>query len=203
MKPKTESTKKIFENDFLELLTWTSFPLHLFWYTAMFVSFFLIGYRLTHLNLLTGIGYFVVGYFAWTFIEYLMHRFVFHFINDSKLVQRFHYIFHGIHHEFPNEEKRTMMPPLPGLIIGGLYLGIVYLIFGNTGFFIAAGIVAGYLSYSSLHYSIHIFKAPRFLQPLWTHHLLHHFREPERAFGVSTRFWDRVFGTMPENQLKE
>lgn len=197
MKPNDESEKKIFRNDFLELLTWTSFPLHLFWYTSMFVSFFLIGYFLSNVSFWMAMAFFAAGYLAWTFIEYLMHRFIFHFINESKMVQRFHYIFHGIHHKYPNEEKRTMMPPIPGLLIGGIYLGIVYLLFGNIGFFVAAGIIAGYLSYSSLHYSIHIFKAPRWMEPLWTHHLIHHFQDPERAFGVSTRFWDRVFGTMP------
>lgn len=201
MESKTEHAKKIFENDFLELLTWTSFPLHLFWYTSIVIFLFVTGNKLSDLVFFAGIGYFVVGYFAWTLIEYLMHRFVFHFINESPFVRRFHYIFHGIHHEFPNEEKRTMMPPVPGLLISGLYLGIVYLIFGNNGFFITSGIVAGYLTYSSLHYSIHIFNPPAFLRPLWTHHLIHHFQDPERAFGVSTRLWDRIFGTMPVRKV--
>ena len=32
---------------------------------------------------------------------------------------------------------------------------------------------------------------------LRAHHLAHHFRNPRAYHGVTTRFWDRVFGSLP------
>lgn len=197
MKPSVEP-KAIFKNPVLELLTWTSFPVHLIWYGLIILSFFLLGLWIVALNLWNALLLFASGFLMWTLLEYLMHRYIFHFVNDNKSIQRFHFIFHGIHHDNPTEEKRTMMPPIPGLLIGGLYLGFFYLIFGNLSFFITSGIIAGYLLYSSIHYSIHMFKAPRGLEPLWAHHLIHHYQDDSCAYGVSSRFWDRVFGTMPK-----
>ena len=34
------------------------------------------------------------------------------------------------------------------------------------------------------------------MKPLWRNHHLHHYKDEEKGFGVSTTFWDRVFGTM-------
>jgi sterol desaturase/sphingolipid hydroxylase (fatty acid hydroxylase superfamily) len=35
---------------------------------------------------------------------------------------------------------------------------------------------------------------------LWLkhHHVLHHYRNPDRGYGVSTPLWDYIFGTMEE-----
>lgn len=32
--------------------------------------------------------------------------------------------------------------------------------------------------------------------PLWRNHHLHHYRNEELGFGVSSTVWDRIFGTM-------
>ena len=191
---------RIFKNDFLEILTYTSFPLHVAFYGGLSLLFYAVGVRFSEVSALRGAGYWIGGLLLWTFLEYLLHRFVFHFVNENKYVQKFHFIFHGVHHNYPHEEKRTMMPPSGGVLFISLFLAICYLIWGVNGIFVCGGIVFGYLCYSGLHYCIHMFKAPKFLQPLWTHHLLHHYKDDENAFGVSNRFWDRIFGTMPKKK---
>ena len=61
-----------------------------------------------------------------------------------------------------------------------------------------AGIITGYMVYSSIHYSIHTYKPIKGLKFLWAHHLKHHNPKYEdRAFGVTSPFWDWVFRTMP------
>ena len=90
------------------------------------------------------------------------------------------------------------MPPVPGLLIVSMYFLITYVLFGLKGAFVTSGLTIGYTFYSCLHYSIHIYSAQKFLQPLWTHHLLHHYQQPDKAFGVTTRLWDRIFGSMPK-----
>jgi 4-hydroxysphinganine ceramide fatty acyl 2-hydroxylase len=103
----------------------------------------------------------------------------------------------GIHHEYPKDPSRLFMPPLPGLIIISVILSILYLPMKNYAFHFMAGLVNGYLFYSFIHYSIHRFRPPKRFKRLWSHHTLHHYKYGEKAFGVSTLFWDRVFGTLP------
>ena len=192
--------KTIFSNPILETLTKTNLQIHIIWYLSIATTAFYLGRLFTEANIITTIILFVSGLLIWTLVEYIMHRFVFHFITKHKLVKRFHYIFHGIHHDHPRDERRTLMPPLPGLLFAILYLSIAWLFFGFESFFFISGLSIGYLIYSSLHHAIHIYKAPKFLRFLWTHYLLHHYQQPERAFGVTTRLWDRLFNTMPHKK---
>lgn len=197
---KTKEPAPIFKNKVLEALTYTNFSIHIIWYLSLAILSMILGFIENSVNVFSGLGIFIFGLFLWTLVEYIMHRFVFHYISKNEYIKRFHYIFHGIHHQFPREEKRTMMPPAGGLIYVTLYFAFGYLVMGNLSFFLTAGLTLGYLIYSGFHYSIHMFKAPKRLEFLWTHHLLHHYQEPERAFGVSTRLWDKLFGTMPTKQ---
>ena len=50
------------------------------------------------------------GCFAWTFAEYVLHRWVFHWTNDAAWGKRVHFLLHGVHHEFPNDSDRLVMP---------------------------------------------------------------------------------------------
>jgi sterol desaturase/sphingolipid hydroxylase (fatty acid hydroxylase superfamily) len=35
---------------------------------------------------------------------------------------------------------------------------------------------------------------------LWIHHALHHYQQPDAAYGVSSPLWDFFFKTMPEKR---
>ena len=118
------------------------------------------------------------------------------------IIQRFHFIMHGSHHLFPRDQERLLMPPVPGIIMASLLFMIFFGIFSLLGapiytwaFF--PGFFLGYLLYSFLHRATHIMKPPKRFKYLWRHHSLHHYKYPDKAFGVSNTFWDRVFGTMP------
>jgi sterol desaturase/sphingolipid hydroxylase (fatty acid hydroxylase superfamily) len=135
----------------------------------------------------------------WTLAEYLLHRFLFHLTDeDFKGAGRLSYILHGIHHEYPNDAQRTLMPIVPKLIFSSFFFGLFLLILGNPGAFFASGFTIGYYLYSIGHYAMHRFRAPQWLKPLWEHHHRHHHLNEDKAFGVSTTMWDRVFDTMPE-----
>jgi len=142
--------------------------------------------------------------FSWTLFEYLMHRFVFHFVSDNPRVQRFIYILHGNHHEFPRDKQRLFMPPVPSLILACLIFSLQYLILGNYAFAFFPGFLLGYLIYGSMHYAIHAWKPPfKFMKPLWRNHHLHHYKDEHKGFGVSTSLWDRVFGTFFDLQKEK
>ncbi len=151
---------------------------------------------------------FVGAYFSWTLFEYLFHRFINHldsFYPESEAIRKFDYAIHGIHHEFPRDTQRLIMPPVPGSLIIVVLLGLFWLAMGEYVLVFMPGFLLGYLSYAFIHYATHAWKPPkaRFLKALWRHHALHHYKHPDKAFGVSTPIWDYVFRTMPPARKKE
>ena len=59
------------------------------------------------------------------------------------------------------------------------------------------GFLFGYLMYGTMHYAIHAWNPPfKWMKPLWRNHHLHHYKNEHNGFGVSSTFWDHVFGTM-------
>lgn len=142
--------------------------------------------------------WFLGGFAAWSFFEYVLHRYLFHIAETAfKGSKRLQYIIHGVHHEYPNDAQRTLLPTLPKILFTIPFLGLYILIFGKAGAFFASGFLMGYYVYSLIHFSIHRFKAPKFLKPLWEHHHRHHHLNEDKAFGVSSTLWDHVFNTMP------
>ena len=61
---------------------------------------------------LHAVAVFVGGYGLWTLTEYWIHRSVFHLEPKSRLGGRLHWIFHGVHHDHPNDPRRLVMPPI-------------------------------------------------------------------------------------------
>ena len=149
---------------------------------------------------------FLAGLAFWTLFEYFFHRYVFHFIPKGELQKRISFLFHGVHHQYPNDKKRLVMPITLSLAVAVLLLSITWLLFGTWTWAYSAGFTTGYLAYDMTHYSIHHFKAPniKFLKRVWKSHIDHHFRDSTKGYGVSSAFWDRVFGTLqkPKKPLK-
>jgi sterol desaturase/sphingolipid hydroxylase (fatty acid hydroxylase superfamily) len=139
------------------------------------------------------------GFLFWTFTEYMIHRFVFHFNPGSQLSYRIQFIIHGVHHRYPRDRYRLVMPPAVSLILAGVFWMIFKIFIGIYAFAFFPGFLLGYIIYDMIHYAIHHFKIPfGFLRGIWKHHLRHHYRSPDKAFGVSVPIWDYIFKTMPE-----
>lgn len=140
------------------------------------------------------------GVAVWTLVEYLLHRFLFHFKPPpgSQGAVDLWYLLHEVHHEYPFDRDRLVMPPAVSLVLAVVLAIPARLLTGPHAFSpFFAGFVAGYLWYDLTHYATH------HLKPLtgWgkrrkAHHLLHHFRDPGTRFGVTTPVWDFVFGTL-------
>ena len=196
--PNSKSPR-LFKNRVLEMLTWTH-PLiiagmYLILGAGMIYLFTEVKPAVSTINI---VGILVVGFFSWTFAEYIMHRFLYHKLHDATFSTGFQYMFHGIHHEYPNDDDRLVLPPLPSLIIASVLFGLFYLMMGNWALLFGTGFLWGYLGYMLIHVSVHHFDQPKRFNFWWRHHTIHHFQQHDRAFGVTTSIWDRVFGTMPE-----
>ena len=187
---------QIFRNKYLEYFTKTH-PL-VIWAMYIPVIIFLLYYAKTTLGYsgLTVTVLFLVGILFWTLFEYLMHRFVFHWVSDNLRIQRIAYVMHGNHHEFPRDKQRLFMPPVPSLIISSTLFLLMYLLMGYYVMPFFPGFILGYLMYGSMHYAIHAWN-PRYkwMKPIWRNHHLHHYKNEDRGFGVSSHIWDVVFGT--------
>ena len=170
-----------------------SVPLYLF---VPVVLFFL--YRsifMLHLGALTIGILFVCGVFAWTLMEYMLHRWFFHTELPGELGRRIHFIIHGVHHDYPNDTHRLVMVPSLSIPLAFIVYFIFWALLGNV--LVAplyAGIVAGYLVYDMTHYAIHHygFKSKYWLD-LKVNHMKHHYQQPNRGYGVSSILWDIIF----------
>lgn len=187
---------QIFRSKYLEYLTKTH-PL-VIWSMYLPVIIFLLYYAYIKLSF-SGIGItfiFLGGIVFWTFFEYIMHRFVFHIVSENPRIKRIAYVMHGNHHEFPRDRQRLFMPAVPSIIISSSVFLIMYVLMGNNVFVFFPGFILGYLLYASIHYAIHTWRPPfKWMKPIWRNHHLHHYKNEDRGFGVSSHLWDKVFGT--------
>ncbi len=194
-KPR-EGSPRMFDQAVLEWFTWARPSTLAMIYVPLAAFLFWRGLA-SGVPWPAAVALFVVGVFAWTLIEYVMHRFSFHFTPTGRLGVFFAYLIHGVHHAFPEDARRWVMPPVVSLPVTIAIALVVRLVFGTWyGPMIAGGAIA-YLWYDVLHYAIHRgpLKSPMGAA-LRRHHLSHHYSLPERRFGVSTTLWDHVFRTI-------
>jgi sterol desaturase/sphingolipid hydroxylase (fatty acid hydroxylase superfamily) len=147
----------------------------------------------------------VLGFFLWTLAEYTLHRFVFHFPAKGEKAEKFIFLFHGIHHAQPQCKTRLVMPPIVSIPLAALFYGLFTLIFSvllNAPQWIApvfSAFIFGYLAYDLTHYATHHFPMRSgYSKFLKRYHMQHHYKTPNKRFGVSSPLWDLVFKTKPE-----
>jgi 4-hydroxysphinganine ceramide fatty acyl 2-hydroxylase len=159
----------------------------------------------------TSLTYFLAvygaGLFIWTLLEYCMHRFLFHIDNwlpDNSVFLTLHFLLHGVHHYLPMDRLRLVMPPALLIILASPFYKLAHSLFSyHTAQAVFAGGFMGYIMYDVTHYSLHHIRLPAWLKELKTYHLDHHYKNYELGFGVTSKFWDRVFGTeLVETSLK-
>ncbi|MBE4906921.1 sterol desaturase family protein [Bacillus luteolus] len=152
--------------------------------------------------------YITIGIITYMFSEYLTHRFVFHIKAPKnalflKLIKRLHYD----HHKKPNDLKLLFLPiwySLPSLFTLSLIFFII------TGSVVATlsftvGILFMFFVYEWKHYVAHRPFKPktRFGKWLKKTHVLHHYKNENYWYGVSTPFVDVLFGTLKDEKNVE
>ncbi|GBD87468.1 fatty acid hydroxylase superfamily protein [bacterium BMS3Abin03] len=190
-------TVRMFKSDFLEFFSRVHWTVPLYIYIPVIGYLFYVSIAYHKLAALNIFGLIIAGIFIWTLTEYTLHRFVFHFHTKSNFGQRITFMFHGVHHDYPNDTKRLVMPPSVSI---PLAIGFFFLFRAILGDGIVApfyiGFIGGYLFYDISHYAIHHFNMHgKFWLAVKNHHMLHHYQNDELGYGVSSPFWDIVFGT--------
>lgn len=193
---------RLFKSDFLEFFTHiTPQAIVVIW--SPVILWFLIAAIQQNVGPII-LPAFVLGLFIWTFAEYTMHRFVFHFPPRTPTMERIVFLFHGVHHAQPNLKTRLVMPPVVSIPLAFVFYGLFTLVFGtlfNAPLWVAptfAGTLTGYLIYDLTHYATHHWPLHnRYYKFLKKHHMLHHFKTENARFGVTSPVWDYVFKTLP------
>ena len=195
---------RLFRSDFLEFFTHIS-PVAVLLIWLPITGFFIFR------TLSMGVGRVYVlpvgmllGVFLWTLVEYLLHRFLFHFRAKNAWQKRVSFLFHGIHHEQPRIKTRLVMPPVVSIPLALVFFGLFWVLFiallGIPTWFspVFAGFILGYIFYDMTHYATHHFRMKKgYFRMVRQHHMHHHFQTPEQRFGVTSPVWDIVFRTLP------
>lgn len=198
-KSNSEASPPMFTNPLLNRLSQThiAIPIVIFFTYAFGLLWYTVAK--TTIAPLTVALVFLAGVLGFTFMEYVVHRWVYHPPHGaSEAYLKVTYKMHGMHHDYPKDRKRLAMPPLLAIVLATSLLFLFELILGQYSFSYLAGFVVGYALYLVVHYTVHIYSPPRnFLRALWVNHSIHHYSENDVLFGVSQPLWDYIFGTMP------
>ncbi|KAL8380779.1 hypothetical protein RB595_005188 [Gaeumannomyces hyphopodioides] len=151
-------------------------------------------------NEMSQVALFLTGLGLWTIIEYVLHRFLFHldgYLPDNRFAITTHFLLHGVHHYLPMDKYRLVMPPALFAVLATPFWKLAHALFPtwHVATSIFCGGIFGYICYDLTHYFLHFRSLPLWYKELKKYHLEHHFLDYENGFGVTSRFWDRVFGT--------
>jgi dihydroceramide fatty acyl 2-hydroxylase len=136
-----------------------------------------------------------LGMVLWQFIEYILHRFLFHWNPQSLMGVYIHFLFHGCHHKFPRDVQRLVFPPFPAAFIAAGIFSLLTVVCQTVPQSLAtfSGVVLGYVVYDCCHYGIH---SGWLKNRLSTHHMRHHHLDDAKNFGISSPLFDYILGTL-------
>ena len=128
----------------------------------------------------------------WTLAEYVLHRFVLHQIAPFAAM-------HDVHHQKPLALVGTPTWLSLGVILSAVFLPAWALSSLNAASGLTVGTMAGFFWYGVVHHAIHHRKPRTIARRLLVttrRHAQHHYSGERANFGVTTSFWDHVFGTL-------
>lgn len=144
---------------------------------------------------------------------------------DNRWFLTIHFTLHGVHHYLPTDRYakmkswhfliifslRLVMPPALFLALAYPWYKLAHLLFPYyIALAVYSGGIAGYITYDMTHYFLHhhkyypqtlsyrslISSLPSFYKELKKYHLAHHYKNFELGYGVTSKFWDTIFGKL-------
>ena len=125
---------------------------------------------------------------------------MFHYIGPRPWQRRLYFVVHGVHHDFPQDSGRLVMPLGVSIPLGALFFVLFRALAGGVYVDpLFVGFALGYLAYDGTHYATHHFRMSwgwgRWIK---RYHMIHHHTGVDARYGVSSPLWDWVFGTAGE-----
>jgi sterol desaturase/sphingolipid hydroxylase (fatty acid hydroxylase superfamily) len=160
------------------------------------VALFIAGWRHHSGGALIALLAFAIGLFAFSFLEYFFHRWMFH--TRVPLFEQGH----RTHHEQPlgYDSLPFFLPAVVLLILAGVF---ALLMPSGFALLLTSAITFGYICYGLSHFIIHHVRFQRPWLRRWAgaHHVHHH--HPSTNFGVTTPLWDVLLGTRYVRQTRK
>ncbi len=200
IKPHDKGTKQLFKNPIIEKLTRThiAVPVSIFALYSAALLYWSIAY--TSLSIGISVAMYAYGFVVFTWVEYQVHRHVFHMGTNTEWRKKTQYLIHGVHHEYPKDKDRLAMPPVASVTIGTVLLLLLRLVMGDFAFSFMPGFMTGYAYYLLIHYMVHAHQPPKNLfKWLWVNHSVHHYKNGKAVFGVTSPVWDFLYGTTADS----
>lgn len=198
---KTDSSRLIEKNSFFDKVSICPWWLPPLFFIPAIIYFLFQGFQeITIENWYYGIICASTGFLLWSLTEYLLHRFVFHYKPTSYFGKKLIYLLHGAHHDSPNDLKRLVFPitvSIPLAFMMYYLFNMINWVNGGYHSIFFSTFLFGYLCYDMIHYASHAITANnKLFTVIKKNHMVHHFQEPETNFGVSSKLWDNIFGTL-------
>lgn len=142
----------------------------------------------------------VAGVFAWTLLEYVFHRFLFHMeklLPSHQYAYAIHFLLHGVHHFLPMDRMRLVMPPILFAFLSAGPYALFHSILGQKILNpLYSGAVTAYICYDLCHYFAHHgLSRFRLVNMMKSYHMTHHYKDYNKGYGVTSMLWDIVFHT--------
>ena len=138
----------------------------------------------------TWLGAFVSGVALWTLVEYLLHRYVLHHVPYIKQM-------HDAHHADQQALIGTPIWISLSIMVVFVLIPLTFLVEQHVAIGLACGLMLGHFWYGGVHHILHHWKIEpgTYWYKLKRRHMLHHHFDEMGNFGVTSGFWDVVFGT--------
>jgi sterol desaturase/sphingolipid hydroxylase (fatty acid hydroxylase superfamily) len=150
----------------------------------------------------TALAWWALGVVFWTWVEYMVHRYVLHgvFPDGRGLRHLTHVLFdhlHVEHHKRPwdgNHINGTLKDTGPFLLP---LFALALLLPPQTLLAFLAGLVQAYVVEEWVHHSVHYYHFDNpYFRYIKAHHMYHHSRRgQERGYGLTSGVWDAAYGT--------
>jgi len=196
---------RYFDNNIMEFLSrspWYTVPIV---WIPMIILIFSLSIKFG-VNLMFLPVYIFGGIITWMFIEYMLHRHIFHMKTSTFRWNVFHFCLHGYHHIVPMDPNRLTFPPVPAMLIGIIVYNILSIIFRfEVTLAVLCGIIIGYVLYDLEHYALHhnaFLNVIPYFKNMKKHHLYHHYKNEDSNFGISSMLFDYVFQSFDSIYLK-
>lgn len=196
--PGSAESPRLFANDLLDRFS-RIHPLTPIVVYLPVAGLFLVLSWVQRVPLGLSVAFFALGYITWSFTEYFGHRFLFHRLLPipRRMALRCQFLLHGVHHRYPADRFRLVMPLLMSIPILTLALLFLTAVLGRSfSYPTFAGFVSGYLLYDFIHHWVHTATPrSRLGRLLKTSHMRHHYESSATGFGVHALWCDSLFGT--------
>jgi sterol desaturase/sphingolipid hydroxylase (fatty acid hydroxylase superfamily) len=144
---------------------------------------------------------FIVGAIYWTFLEYAIHRWVYHTHFKTRILSYFLGSFHLYHHKEVGDRRVYNSGFLMIYLVTPLVISPFLLVTRDLGIIgaLVLGLSAAYFIYECVHFLIHYKKFELgYMAYIQSYHFHHHDKAPNKNFGNTSHFWDLLLGTYDE-----